>query len=92
MWAMAMSDVDRLLALHQRLCLDSSNAFESSDGRRTIERTPEGVAWLKDYAEYCTLYRMINGSRFVGMWPADIALSKEYGYILEGEAPEPEAA
>lgn len=82
------ADVDRLLALHSRLCLDSSNAFGSSDGRRTIERTPEGDAWLKDYAEYCRLYREINGSRFVGVGPADIALAKAFDLIVTEEGPE----
>lgn len=85
-----MSDVGRLLELHQRLCLDSSNAFETPNplNKNHIEPTLEGVAWLKDYDEYVAIYKRLNERKFAGTGPMDALLEREFGCIYEPEEPE----
>ena len=84
-----MDDRATFLALHLRLCTDSSNAL-SGYPPHPVRTTPEGHAWLRDYSRYARLYRKINEHRFAGTGPADLLLAREFDVIPEPADVQPE--
>lgn len=74
---------ERLISLHLRLTEDTANAM-TGYGPENVLPTPEGTAWLHDYARYRRLWRELE---LAGQNPATV-LKSRLGYILPEECPE----
>ena len=79
-----MTPSAHLIALHERLVSDPSNAF-SVIGTNRMSATPAGRAWLHDYAAYKDLWRSMERDQL----DPEAILADHFGFVSAEEGDEP---